>query len=128
MPKTRTTRRATPRSITVLAYSEDEQVMRHLRSLVAELKPEAEIRCAHIVDDAVRQGADAALTLALLDQSHGRRLSPLIRLLRRHSPHVKVLVFAHKDAEHDPRITCWDDIGSSVARALDSYDRSALQL
>lgn len=119
MSKTRSTRRASTRSITVLAYSENAQVMSYLRALLVELRPDVELRCARIVDDAARQGSDTAIDLALLDHSNGRRLSPLIRLVRRHSPNVKVVTFSDQATQQDPRITRWENIRSSIAKALD---------
>lgn len=114
------TRRVAHRIPTVLAYSEDEQVLAGVRLLLAQLQLEAELHCALRVEDAVSHGTGTLIDLALLDQSHSQRLSPLIRLLRGHSPRVKVVVFGDLPDETQPRITRWEDVGAIVLHTLQS--------
>ena len=120
-------RRAALRPPTVLAYSEDDGVLASLRLLLAEVYPEAELYCTDRVEDAVSHGTGTVIDLALLDQAHSQRLSPLIRLLRGHSPSVKVVVFAEDLFDSSQRVTRWQEVRAIVTRTLKRQEAGALQ-
>ena len=112
------TRRAAHRPPTVLAYSEDEGVLASVRLLLAQAHPQAELLCAYRVEDAVSHGTGTVIDLALLDHAHTQRLSPLIRLLRGHSPRVKVVVFVEALCDASPRVIRWEELRSVVTHTL----------
>lgn len=121
------TRRVALRPPTVLAYSEDEGVLACVRLLVAQAHPQAELLCVYRVEDAVSHGTGTVIDLALLDQAHSQRLSPLIRLLRGHSPRIKVVVFAEDLFDSSPRVTRWQEVRAIVTRTLKRQEAGALQ-
>lgn len=102
----------------ILIFSADAERLAGLRGLVRTAAPGWRLVEATNVADAALAGAGAPLAVAVLDHAAASPLSPLVRVLRRQSPHIKVLVFAVGVAPAEAQVHPWDELPERLGRAV----------
>lgn len=91
----------------VLVFSNDPDRRQRVRLWVSDMEPDCTFWEVHRIADAATLGASGRLDVAVLDQTGVPPLSPLVRLLRHHSPGVRVLVFADDDTPPGSKAFPW---------------------
>jgi len=112
----------------VLLFSSDAPRLAELRLWVAAMAPGVTPLEARQVEDAAISGGSVRIALAVLDHAGARTLSPLVRLLRRHSPDVQVLVFSTDAAETPPQVTPWSRLPERLQAFFQRLDLTGLAM
>lgn len=94
----------------VLLFSNDTSRLATLRQWVAEMAPGVTLLETRRVEDAAIVGGRERIALAVLDHAGASPLSPLVRLLRRHTPDVTVMVFSTDKNEAIPPLIPWSKL------------------